>query len=484
VYLRQSLNKTGEELAIERQREECLALCASRRWTVVGEYVDDDRSASNGKDREDYRRMLADIRKGKIGRVVVAHADRLHRDVPQLLEFTELAIKHNIKLASPSGGEIDVTTDDGEFMAILFAALARKEVRRKGARQRSASKQMAETVGRPWWPSRPFGYDADLDPTCRSEDNPEGKWWTVRRDPSTKKIIAVNDIRKHPTEAKLLKEAYRKFNAGTSIRTLATFWNEKGITSPRGNKWTGAAVHKLLASARNAGLREYDGKVVGKGTWPAIVTEEVYEMAMRRLKDPKRRVLPQASGRKYLLPGIARCGQCELPLGTKISSRGIRQYACTYCLRITRDAAKVDAVVIEAVVRRLSREDAVDLLRPPIEEVDAQALREERRALKDKLGQLGKDFANAPPEFTQAALAEINGRLGEIGQALEDPGKAAIFEDVIGAKDVRKAFLGLDLGRQRTILAALMAPIVKPVGKGTARVFDPDAIEPGWKEDV
>jgi hypothetical protein len=60
-------------------------------------------------------------------------------------------------------------------------------------------------------------------------------------------------------------------------------------------------------------------------------------------------------------------------------------------------------VIIEAVVRRLSREDAVDLLRPPVDEVDAKALREERRMLEERLVQLGKDFATAPPAFTAAA---------------------------------------------------------------------------------
>jgi site-specific DNA recombinase len=145
---------------------------------------------------------------------------------------------------------------------------------------------------------------------------------------------------------------------------------------------------------------------------------------------------------------------------------------------------KLDALIIAAVVRRLAKPDAVDLLRPPVDPVDAQALREERRALEDKLTQLGKDFATAPPQFTQAALAQINGRLDEICEVLEDPGKAAIFEGVIGAKDVHKAYASLDLGRRRTIVDALMTIKVMPVGKGTGPVFDPDAIDVVWKEDL
>ena len=152
--------------------------------------------------------------------------------------------------------------------------------------------------------------------------------------------------------------------------------------------------------------------------------------------------------------------------------------------------SELDKVVFEAVVLRLSRADAVDLLRPPVDSWDANALREERHALRGKLKQLGKDFATAPPEFTQAALAKMDkGRVGEIEKVLTDPGKAAISEDVIGAKDVGKAFDSLDLGRQRTIVDELMTITINPVGKGTARVFDPDAIINGkraidvvWKQ--
>lgn len=126
----------------------------------------------------------------------------------------------------------------------------------------------------------------------------------------------------------------------------------------------------------------------------------------------------------------------------------------------------------------------MELLRPPVDPVDAEALREERRALEDRLKQLGKDFATAPPEFTKAALADINGRLAEIKSALDDPGKAAVFEDVIGAKDVQKAWDKLDLGRQRTIVSALLTITVNPVGKGgTGPVFDPDAIDAVWRDE-
>ncbi|WP_066914368.1 recombinase family protein [Mycobacterium interjectum] len=286
-------------------------------------------------------------------------------------------------------------------------------------------------------------------------------------------------------EAKLLREAYRQFNAGATLGSIAARWNAAGLTTPLGNPWSGTRVREVLLLARNAGLREYGGQLVvdehgnpKKGAWPAIVKEEVWRAARERI-DGKRG--GPYRGRKYLLSGIVLCGLCGAAMTSHISARGKLQYACFRCRKVSRSAEKLDELITEAVVRRLSAEDAVELLRPAVEEVDASELREQRRALKARLAQLGKEFASAPPEFTQAALGEITAKLAEIDAVLNDPGKAAIFEDVIGAPDVRKAFDSLDLGRQRTIVDALMTITVNPVGKATGGVWDPDAIDVDWK---
>lgn len=368
-------------------------------------------------------------------------------------------------------------------------------------RQKDANGKRVADERIPWWPSRPFGYTAEV-------DKDTGLWWTVKR--VKNQPPRFNPVRKHPAEAKHLREAYRRFNAGTTLRTIATDWNNGGVQTPRGNRWTGTAVRALLLAERNAGIRRFPvqtmqdgGKVVKEireveGTWPAMVSREVWAQAAGKLADPTRGTsAPRV--RLHLLSGIARCGNCgagwvdkkgvhhepaDVALGSAKSSRGQRQYHCNRCQKLSRDAVRLDALVIERVVWRLSQDDAADLLRPPVEEVDAAELREERRSLREKLAQLGRDFATADPAFTQAALAEINGRLDEIGRLLDDPGKAAIFEGVIGAKDVRKAFLGLDLGRKRTIVDTLLTVTVLPVGKGTGRVFDPGRILMPWKDDV
>ena len=82
--------------------EDCAKLCAQRGWTTV-EYVDNDTSASNGKTRPAYQRMLADIREGRVDAVVAWNLDRLHRRPIELEHFIALADQKHIALATVGG---------------------------------------------------------------------------------------------------------------------------------------------------------------------------------------------------------------------------------------------------------------------------------------------------------------------------------------------------------------------------------------------
>lgn len=487
MYLRQSKDAEGNGVAIDRQRTGNMRLIKDKGWDKypIVEFVDNDCSASNGKPRPDYRRMLGMIKDGSLARIVVWDLDRLHRQPLELEHFMQLADAQQLALATVTG-DCDLSTDNGRLFARIKGAVAIAEVERKSARQKAAAEQRAtlEEGGRPWWPQRPFGFDADRDPVT-------GKWWTAKRNPTV-----YNDVRHHPEEAELLKQAYSDFLNGTKLYTIAARWNEAGIKTTRGNRWSGSRVREVLLLARNAGLREFRGEVVvrqdkghegepQKGTWDPIVDEDTWRAAVAKITDPKRRSGAAYKGRKYLLSGIARCGVCEQPMTSHISARGKRQYACYNpdCRKISRDGVTVDDWIILQVVDRLSREDAIKLLQPAVSEVDANALRAERKELREGLVRLGKDFATAPAEFRQAALTDIQTRLDEIEAALTDPGKAEIFDGVVGADDVDKEFRGLNLWRQRVIVDALMVIRVLPVGKGTARVFDSDAIDVAWRDE-
>src|SRR5689334_13192674 len=95
-YLRQSLDRDENKLAIDRQREDVLALCERLGWDHAVEYCDNNISATTGR-RHDYERLCADITDGVVKRVAVWEMDRLHRQPVELESFMKLVERHGVE---------------------------------------------------------------------------------------------------------------------------------------------------------------------------------------------------------------------------------------------------------------------------------------------------------------------------------------------------------------------------------------------------
>jgi DNA invertase Pin-like site-specific DNA recombinase len=301
LYLRESVD---DELGIERHHHDLTALCRRLGWSWTV-YVDNDLGASGrmpgstrkAKERPRYNRMMADLEAGKKQAIAVWDADRLVRQMRELEDVIDLADLKGLLLATISG-EFDLSTPNGRANARMRGVWARMEMEQKSWRQKSAGKQRAE-MGQAWWASRPFGFDADRDEF--------GNWWTAK-----KKLGQYNTIRLHATEAALVKDAYTAVLKGIALHTIAADWNKAGIKTPKGNIWRGAQVRQLLLAERNAGLRQVPGDetIYIAGTWPAIVSEDVWRGVCAKLADPARRHTPSRA-RKHLMSGLAICGKCR-----------------------------------------------------------------------------------------------------------------------------------------------------------------------------
>jgi len=186
-------------------------LCQERGWTPV-EYLDNDTSATNGKPRRAYERMLADVREGRLGAVVVWDLDRLHRSPIELDSFMALADDKHLALATVSG-DVDLSTAQGRLVARLKGSVAAHEGEHRRARQLRATRQLAER-GVPNW-TRAFGYLGD----------------TRQPDPAT---------------APLVKQAYLAVLAGASLGDVCRLFNEAGALTVNGRPWTPTVVSKFL----------------------------------------------------------------------------------------------------------------------------------------------------------------------------------------------------------------------------------------------
>jgi hypothetical protein len=394
--------------------------------------------------------MLDDIRGDKIGAVVTWDLDRLHRQPIELERFMVLADEKSLALATV-GGDADLSTDNGRLFARIKGAVARAEVERKGARQKRSNQQRA-AAGRGWG-SRAFGYTAD--------------------------------DQLNLTEAAALRDAYSAILAGASLHSIAKGWNESGLyTAKAGKPWAGSTLRQMLLNPRNAGLRAYNGEIVGPAAWPAIVERDIYDGAVAVLKDPGRRS-GKTRARKYLLSGIAVCGLCGHTLtsdtsGSKQQTRMV--YTCKHCFRVSRSVDKVDDLVTRAVVKRLTQPDAVDLMTAR-DRVDIGALRDKANALRARLDSLARDFADGELNSSQLRIANerIKANLADVESQMFSANATRVFDGVVvpgdtpTAEDVRHRFEELTLDRKRALVDVLMTITVAPAGR-CGRRFDPKLI--------
>ncbi len=448
IYARQSLDRDGAGAAVERQVADCRALAEGRGWSVAEVLTDNDLSASNGKRRPEYERLLDLLRTGNVRVVIVWHLDRLTRRLADLVEVLALCKDTGAKVATVTG-DLDLSTDTGRMLAGILVSVAQAEVERKGTRQRRANAQRAE-AGQMGWTRRPFGYE--------------------RHDGVT--VVM-------PAEAEALQQVAAQVLAGSTLAAAVRKLDAAGLTTTAGKPWNVTSLRRVLLNPRYSGRVTYNGTDVATGTWPTILDTETQDRLVEVLRDVRRRV-QQGTEPRYLLSGLARCGRCaEVMFGSPMvkGERRWHSYRCTGC-SLSRRSDLVDEVVEGVVVARLSRPDAAALLRP---DVDLDALRQEvteLRQRRDGLAALLADGllgAGAVREQARTLTDKIDTLTGRIAAATRESPALALAT----AEDVAEAWEALDLRTRKAVVDLLVAVRVLPSGKGVR--FDPAHVEVAWR---
>jgi DNA invertase Pin-like site-specific DNA recombinase len=458
-YLRISSDPSDKRAGVDRQREDTALMAEVQGWSVAEFYQDNDRSASNGGPREHWDRLLADVAAGKLGAIVVWNQDRGWRKMADLESLRPQLEPRGVLLATTNIGVIDFRNADDVFRAQVSTAMSEMEIAKMKVRMRRAGVQRADR-GIPKW-KRAFGYLLD----------------TYQPDPKTAPLVA---------------EGYRAILAGASLNDICRLFNDAGAYGLNGQPWTASTVSLFLRAPRNAGLRSYDGAIVGRGTWPALVNEKTWRSVQAKISAPSRKP-GKKSVQRHLLTGVLLCGNpsakktgepCGGYLSGYLTAKGANAYSCKSCRGVAVRAADVEELLYKLVGSRLARTDAVHLLRAEVhDEAEAEAIRAELATLYADRIQIGVDRGRRllNSEQARAATDVIDQDIAALERKQNDADKMAVLDGIpLGKPEAREAVLELSPDRFRAVVAKLLTATVMPVGKGN-HTFAPERVVVAWK---
>ena len=309
----------------ERQISDLTSLVKKEGHDIFDIYHDKISGFKDDKDRPDLNRLLK-LTKNEIQAVYISEFSRLSRNPTYLRilidHFTELGINvfsvgQSVNTLNKEGIP-EFTTD---LMIAVLSQFASYEIKTKNERVKSGKKECITVKGNSYTYKPPFGY--------KNVD---------------KKLVI------HETEAEVIKDIFKRYSTGESIKELVQYLNLKKIPTRNSDfmkktefkvnktkiinkdeiKWGKSSIRNILRNTVYCGYKEIKGEKVDspsiKLNTPAIITEELFTKCQDEIKG---RIANTDKSLKndFMLRGLFICGECGKQfLGSR--SHGDLLYKC------------------------------------------------------------------------------------------------------------------------------------------------------------
>ncbi|MEN8602308.1 recombinase family protein [Microbacterium rhizosphaerae] len=443
LYLRISMDRRGDGMAVDRQRDLATKLAKERGWNLVGEYVDNSISASRiNVVRPAYNQLVADYEAGKLGAIIAYDLDRLTRQPRQLEDWIDAAEHRGLAIVTLNG-EADLTTDGGRLFARVRVAVAKAETERKSQRQKDANAQRRER-GEFRQTSRLFGY-----------------------------TVAGQII---PEEAAVVRNVYERFVAGESIRSIQLDLAARGIQSVRGSVISRPGMNRMLTNARYAGRMTFDRQQTGHlGTWEAILPGALFDTAQGIMTDPRRLSKREGTDRKHVGSGLYFC-ECGRRVRMTGGKKGRDWYGYT-CANVcyTRSGRDIDEYVEATVAAWLDQNKVT-----PHQDEAANEEATDLARLRERLAQVERDYDDDLIDAQRYNIkrAKIMAELDAAGRAQQRSRASAALASLDSSKTPSDAFLAAPLGIRAQIVNEHFTVTLRRQGKGQgSRGFRPESVQ-------
>ena len=311
IYVRVSTKEQAlEGYSIGEQTDRLKKFCDAHGWPVFRIYTDAGHSGAD-INRPALQEMLADVRAGRINKVLVYKLDRLSRSQKDTLKLIEDEfLKHNTDFESMTE-KLDTGTAHGRAMIGILAAFAQLE--REMIHERMSMGMEARIKEGKWRGGSkvPFGYDYD---------------------PEQEKLV-INEY-----QAMIVRYVFQQFTAGRSISSIAKDLENKGWTL-RNNKCNRSGLRYILQNKTYCGYLKHGSEWL-YGLQEAIIDEDTYNLSLALLNAQNK---PNTEAQTTLLGGLIYCGQCGAKYGK--TKTGTAKYGYHYQYGCYSRSKKVQSMI-------------------------------------------------------------------------------------------------------------------------------------------
>jgi DNA invertase Pin-like site-specific DNA recombinase len=525
-YARASQDKKGRSISVSSQIDEGEEFFEEVGIEDAGTFCDNDMSAwlYASEERPEYEKALDMLREGRANLMWTFDSSRAQRDLELYVRVRRVCIETGAFWAY--GGRIYDMTNPADRKATARDAVDAEGTSDNISEHSRRGKRKRAKLGL-WAGPLPYGYRRQYDPQsgealdqvvdpeqaavirrivdwvldgkalmwiarelngesvpCARDRRWDARLVTKLVDNSTdddawKRLLATLD----DDARELAGAVVERVRKGEVSKAVAKELNKQGVQYLLPSSWNPSKVRNLALSEAAAGLVVLNKKVIGKGAWEHIISDDERARLVARLCDPNRRWNKDGVRVKHLWSGIALCGECGEPLSRQSETvRSASQYTCRKKGCTSRHKEKLDAYLTEQALRVLERTDAEKLFRIETDTSDAHAAHKEAARLRAELEAWKADAAAG--RCSRESFLDIEpGLLDRIKKAEKRAERIKLppqLRQVIGP-NARQAFLSLDIAGQREVLRTIMRPRIYKAQRRGKGVFDTTTIHPGFR---
>lgn len=243
-------------------------------WTLTDKYIDEGKSGTTIKGRNEYNRLYEDLESDKFDIIVIKDETRLNRNVLEWYRFIDRMLKNDKKLYFYMERKF-YTTDD-TFLIGIKALMANEYSRDLSKKLKNAHMQRKKK-GKALINNNMWGYNI------------------------TNGEIVIND-----DEAEIIRFIFNEYISGKGFRIIHKELEEKGVKNRNGKPFALTTLKRIIKNEKYKGTlisnkthKDFDTKkvyslpeeewIVHEDAIPAIIDKETWEEANKILKTKKRK---------------------------------------------------------------------------------------------------------------------------------------------------------------------------------------------------